>query len=586
MPSLRELANNVSTFNYYSGPGNFTQNNVKYPDPEVLFGPEASLMLKRRDFRWSPSNFDDGFVPFGVITRARRAIDDTLRIGKFLTRSTTGLLFSLKQQALQASNPQIEYDPSTSPLRDFGPTRIFTPLPLLAQVAGNAVGTRFMRHGIFPKTSNSTDYETYILKKDSENKNRLVILSDSLGNSNTSGYYSNILTYKSGPNSFNGLGDTTIKRYYRSMWYKTLESNKGFIPIPIENLLSIKPEGGISIIEISPGIPAEPGAPDVPSPRPGKGELGLNVDFRAYKNLLKQKGVPDGVDLPTSNYKDYNLETRVGIAKPRSASQKSQGIRGEKNNVGTADRVNLASLFYGDTFYVNKGTLDFNNRELSYNPSDSPNNGPALRDVIKFVIKSVDNNSPTKGIYMVFRAYIVNIKRSVQAKWNPYNYVGRGESFYVYDGFGETISFSFNIAASSRLEMKPLYQKLNYLISTLAPDYSPEGRIRGSISELTIGNFLTQQPGIITNLDMSIDEDSNWETALDSRDQGGVETDMLELPHIIKCSMTFIPIYNFLPKKDLQVPFIGIDNFVGIKRDQRWLNGGETAKYKNNKIAR
>jgi hypothetical protein len=50
---------------------------------------------------------------------------------------------------------------------------------------------------------------------------------------------------------------------------------------------------------------------------------------------------------------------------------------------------------------------------LSVNPFESSNNGPALRDLIKFVIKSVNNDEFSKGIYMVFRAYIVNIKRYI-----------------------------------------------------------------------------------------------------------------------------------------------------------------------------
>jgi hypothetical protein len=81
---------------------------------------------------------------------------------------------------------------------------------------------------------------------------------------------------------------------------------------------------------------------------------------------------------------------------------------------------------------------------------------------------------------------------------------------------------------------------------------------------------------------MSIDEDSNWEIALES---DGRDSDMLELPQIIKCSMTFIPIYNFLPKRGLQVPFIGIDNRSKEKNeDRKWLKSQDTTNYKNNEI--
>jgi hypothetical protein len=211
-------------------------------------------------------------------------------------------------------------------------------------------------------------------------------------------------------------------------------------------------------------------------------------------------------------------------------------------------------------------TLDYNGNTILYNPNDKV----GIRDIIKFRIKSIDNDKPSEGVYMVFRAYITNLKRGIQSKWNPYTYVGRGESFYLYDGFTETISISFVIAASSRYEMKSIYQKLNYLMSTLTPDYNGN-KMRGNISELTVGNFILYQPGVITSLDMNIDEDSNWEIAIDEYEEGGRDSDMHELPQLIKCTMTFIPIYNFLPKKSAKSPFIGIDYFKSIKPGQKWL---------------
>jgi hypothetical protein len=199
-------------------------------------------------------------------------------------------------------------------------------------------------------------------------------------------------------------------------------------------------------------------------------------------------------------------------------------------------------------------------------------------DMIKFRIKSFDNDSANgAGVYMIFRAYLNNIKRGIQSKWSPYNYVGRGESFYLYDGFTESITFQFTIMASSRSEMKPLYQKLNYLISTLTPDYNKQNRMRGNISELTIGDFIKYQPGVITSLDIIVDEDSNWDIALEenSTDDNGTiipgrDGDMHELPHMLKCNMTFIPIYNFLPRKSAEAPFIGIDDSESKNAGKEW----------------
>jgi hypothetical protein len=123
--------------------------------------------------------------------------------------------------------------------------------------------------------------------------------------------------------------------------------------------------------------------------------------------------------------------------------------------------------------------------------------------------------------------------------------------------------------------MKPLYQKLNYLISTLTPDYNKQNRMRGNISELTIGDFIKYQPGVITSLDIIVDEDTNWEIAMNEGNVGnpGIDYDMHELPHMLKCNMTFIPIYNFLPRKSAEAPFIGIDDPVSTNSPKNWTSG-------------
>jgi hypothetical protein len=86
--------------------------------------------------------------------------------------------------------------------------------------------------------------------------------------------------------------------------------------------------------------------------------------------------------------------------------------------------------------------------------------------------------------------------------------------------------------------------------------------MRGNISELTIGDFIKYQPGVITSLDIIVDEDTNWEIAMNEGNVGnpGIDYDMHELPHMLKCNMTFIPIYNFLPRKSAEAPFIGIND--------------------------
>lgn len=142
------------------------------------------------------------------------------------------------------------------------------------------------------------------------------------------------------------------------------------------------------------------------------------------------------------------------------------------------------------------------------------------------------------------------------ANWNSFKYIGRGEEFYTYQGFSNRMSLGFTVVAQSIQELSIMYQKLNYLKSTLAPDYSDSGYMRGNIHQLTMGGYLYEVPGIIESLTYTIPTDTTWEIGIPSDNQeieaeGGItfrNPKVKELPHRIEASLTFRPIYRFLPR--------------------------------------
>jgi hypothetical protein len=78
--------------------------------------------------------------------------------------------------------------------------------------------------------------------------------------------------------------------------------------------------------------------------------------------------------------------------------------------------------------------------------------------------------------------------------------------------------------------------------------------MRGNLAQLTIGGYLYEQPGIITGLNYTMDENTPWEIGIGTSYAGGggtVQGDskVKELSHIIKVSgFTFIPIHRFRPE--------------------------------------
>ena len=96
--------------------------------------------------------------------------------------------------------------------------------------------------------------------------------------------------------------------------------------------------------------------------------------------------------------------------------------------------------------------------------------------------------------------------------------------------------------------MKAIYQKLTYLASTLAPDYSGGGGyMKGNITKLTIGSYFYRIPGFISNLTYTVPENAAWEIAFDSPEQGN-EIDQMEVPKHFNVSLQFTPIHNFAPQ--------------------------------------
>jgi hypothetical protein len=84
-----------------------------------------------------------------------------------------------------------------------------------------------------------------------------------------------------------------------------------------------------------------------------------------------------------------------------------------------------------------------------------------------------------------------------------------------------------------------MYQKLNYLMGNLMPDY--DGTLmRGPLVKMTVGNWLDGQAGILNSLSYTVPQDSPWEISLGEDLTTGVGT--LILPHVVEVSMTFTPI--------------------------------------------
>jgi hypothetical protein len=269
-----------------------------------------------------------------------------------------------------------------------------------------------------------------------------------------------------------------------------------------------------------------------------------------------------------------NITSRIGIGSPGGRTNNQRKSINTVYKEGQ-DKVNMIPLYNDAT-----------------NPFENTTYKDQARDIIKFAFETIDNdggigdtgkfNSKEKPIRdykttkVHFRAFITNFSDNIGAEWSGQKYMGRGENFYTYQGFTREVSFNLKVAAQSKQEMLVLYQKLNYLASSLLPDYNSDGFMRGNLHQLTVGEWFYRTPGILKSMNISIDDNYPWEikytepeTEKDKqtkKDLGGAyfpnangwngvsdfensnsDADQMELPQILDIQFSFIPILNELP---------------------------------------
>ncbi len=249
----------------------------------------------------------------------------------------------------------------------------------------------------------------------------------------------------------------------------------------------------------------------------------------------------NGVLTNAPDYNQRNFEKRVNAGNPGNpALNRSNYSSGAIDpTTGKSNVVNKINALY------------------MYNADNVTQQNDAVNDFVKFRFAVINPDNPKKKTFVHFPAFFDGaITDNMGANWGSFKYLGRGEEFFNYEGFTRDVGFSFQVVAQSKPELSIMYQKLNYLQSTLAPNFSENGFMRGNIHQVTIGGYFYEQPGVITSLNFTMPTESPWEIGIPSSNQstpsvGGNtyrDPSVKELTHIINVSVQFKPIQRFLPQ--------------------------------------
>ena len=487
----------------------FNQRSLTFGDDRPANGSSKQPFIKTG----LPPVDSDPTSATGLIAGITREISsrttDLERVSKFLI-SPQGLQFIAKQELLSTQNPIVPGRPNRStPLKGF-----YNPLATLAQTAASGTGLHIERQGLLPVFDSADKYEKVYLTLSTDDKgNRLENLyltkvvknrvsNRRLKKTGISSDPNLLLSYNGGP----GITKTNIQFADRRVYGLSNAENRGGFTYTQRQLRNQKSKG------------ANPTGQDI------------GPDFRSKIAIIpgnaeqKRTGLFGEVD--TRDYLDpkVNKITRVGIGDPGKRTRNRSSLY--LSDGDTIDKVAALPLYKG-------GVADLTSHS---------------RDFIRFRFEVLDNKNTQSATYVHFRAFLGAINDNYGGQWDTKQFVGRGDQFYNYKGFTRDISLSFTVHPQSREEMAAMYQKLTYLASTLAPDYSGAGGyMKGNITRLTVGSYFYRIPGFISSLSYTVPENASWEIAFDSPEKG-FERDQMEVPRHFEVSVNFTPIHDFAPQ--------------------------------------
>ena len=472
----------------------------------------------------SGSNFLSGpdFLLRGGSLIGKRIVDDVSRISSIMfdTRSPQGLLFTAKQLALQRQSPSMGGKPQS--LFESA----YLPITPSLQAAGTPIGLRLNGKGN-PLSGLFGDID--------KNNTFLSKIDKFLKPTN----YSSIINRES--------DDLPLINYSKEhMFSPKLEKDPGIL---------YKYQGGPDAIL-------------------GFGETIIKLGERTGLSNKKTKSYLDKtykgikrLERTEANETSPLPKLRPNWIKPLPNNPMENGESGGRINLISptikterkgVDNITLKKI------YSTTGVIDKEHSE-------------AGTDLVKFRIAVIDNDLKEGEVSqnnIHFRAYIDSFSDSYNAEWQDYKFSGRGEKFHRYNSFTRDINMSWTVAALSHKELIPMYKKLNYLASSLAPSYSKEGYMRGNLIKLTVGGYLYEQVGILHSLTYTIPDESPWEINIKNDYVGeGEQNKLRELPHMIKVTgVKFTPIHNFRPEVATLVnnksKFISLKNKNGDLHDK------------------
>ena len=466
----------------------------------------------------------------------KSSLTDTKRIFKFLKDTPQGPLFIIKQVGLQLSNPRLEVKKINSVGGFFSslisgdlssltggllqPTRLYNlGINTLAQIPVSGFGGHLNRHGLFPIQDDNTKYLAVVQANNEDSKNNRLVgyktkfrlgdgKSENIKNEPLSkllGFISKFLpikfapknltidNYLGGPGSSFGIGNTLIRRYDNT---ETRDGNKQ--------------------------APQERGKINY------TGLLGLSNQYFSPRENLQSNNIAQNDDTQNPFYTDQAAVPYVqNIPAGTNGTNNSPTLRKyEKLRETVKKQSSISQAYYrgsisGSVVTGSFTSVDITKKGLNRSATDFKYLGGKKKmddafirkdyELLTVIFSAIDSKSIAgKPERWAFSAYIKGFKDTFNGTWNDVNYVGRSETFYIYNKFKREVSFNLDIPCFNHNELLSKHRALGQLASTTAGSYN-NNVMSGVFLKVNIGNYLANEYAILNSLSYDIPDDSSWD---------------------------------------------------------------------------
>lgn len=187
------------------------------------------------------------------------------------------------------------------------------------------------------------------------------------------------------------------------------------------------------------------------------------------------------------------------------------GLFGSERNINVSPNVAggvAPSPYTNEGQDINTPTSKDPINDSAYYDQEIDSSGLEIpEDLVRFRIYDLANRK-----VIVYRCTITGLTDSHNAEWNQHKHVGRPYPVHYYTGVSRTLSFNFRTYANSYSELKVVWDKLNYTTALTQPARYENGFMVPPYVKLQIGDLYNRVTGYFSNINVTIPDDSSWNT--------------------------------------------------------------------------